>query len=239
MSSTRRPWRLLFASLGVLFAVFALFEFTNLDILVQDTLYDFETGKWLVDARDSLGRAAFYNGPKYLIIALATVLLILALGPAGWRTRAAVDRRGLAVGLLTLALVPALVGFSKARTNVFCPSEIRRYGGDVAYVKVLGRFSNEDRPDRRGRCFPAGHSSGGFALIGLMWLRRSRRWRTGIAALSLVVGWWMGGYQMLKGAHYLSHTLVTMVFALCAALAFRCALPERPEFFTGKRPDGT
>lgn len=229
MSGDPRPLRALFASIAALVAVFALFEFTGADILVQDRFYDFAKGAWLVDAKDPLGRALFYIGPKYLIIAGALVLIVFALGPQRWRDAAGFDRRGAIIALLTLASVPALVGQGKATTNVFCPYEIRRYGGDVAYVKVLERFPEDDRPVRRGRGFPAGHASGGFALIGLLWLRRGRASRAGIVALALGAGWWMGGYQMLKGAHYLSHTVVTMVFALCMALAWRCAFPARRE----------
>jgi membrane-associated PAP2 superfamily phosphatase len=35
------------------------------------------------------------------------------------------------------------------------------------------------------------------------------------------VGWIMGGYQMLKGAHYLSDTLVTMLLAWIIHLLLR------------------
>jgi membrane-associated PAP2 superfamily phosphatase len=38
------------------------------------------------------------------------------------------------------------------------------------------------------------------------------------------VGWIMGGYQMLKGAHYISDTLVTMLLAWIIHLVLRCAL---------------
>jgi membrane-associated PAP2 superfamily phosphatase len=225
MKESARPWRWLIGSLAMLAVSFAFFEFTDTDIVVQDRFLNFATGEWRVDASDPLGRALFYNGPKFLIIAGAVAMLMLASGPAAWREAADVDRRGLALALLTLASVPLLVGAGKATTNVFCPSEIRRYGGDVGYVKVLERFPDDDRPSRKGHGFPAGHSSGGFALFGLLWLRRGRAWRAAVVALAVAVGWWMGAYQMMKGAHYLSHTVFTMLFALCIALAWRCVSP--------------
>lgn len=208
-SSSRTLWPAVLL-LGV---ALAGFELTGFDLAVQDRLYDFGARRWIVDGHEPAGRLYFYNGPKAVIILAGGALLILALGPARWRQRFRFDRRGLWVGFLTLASVPALAGWGKAVTNTFCPSEIRRYGGDAPYVKVFESYPAGDRPERHGRGFPAGHASGGFALMGLAWLRPSAAWRRGAIALGLAVGWWMGGYQMLKGAHYLSHTVTTMLLA--------------------------
>jgi membrane-associated PAP2 superfamily phosphatase len=221
---SRRPAgfdRTLWPAVLVLAGVLALFELTALDLWVQDRLYRFEEQRWVVDAQNPAGRLVFYDGPKVLIIATAVATLTLALGPARWRERWRFGRRDLWVAVLTLVSVPVLAGLGKDATNTFCPSEIRRYGGDVPYVKVFERYPENDRPARRGRGFPAGHASGGFALLGLMWLRRSSAWRLGGLALGLGAGWWMGGYQMLKGAHYLSHTVVTMLLAWIVMLAWR------------------
>lgn len=225
------PWRLdraLLPAVGLLVGTILLFEFTNLDLWVQDHLYDFAAGHWLVDARAPVPRALFYNSPKYVLILLALGLLTFALGPARWRTRWQLERRRLWLVILTLGLVPLIIGQLKANTNVFCPAEIHRYGGDVAYIKAFERHPPELQPDRRGRCFPAGHASGGFALIGLAGLFATRRMQLTGILLSQTLGWWMGGYQMLKGAHYLSHTLVTMILAWIGFLLFARLLRVKP-----------
>ncbi len=216
--------RSLWIALGLLAAVLALFELTDLDLALQDKLYNFETRRWVVDEKDPLGRLVFYNGPKALVWVFALTTLALAAGPARWREKLRVDRRGLWLGVLVIATVPALAGLGKKYTNIFCPSEIRRYGGDVAYAKLCEPYPDDDRPARRGGCFPAGHASGGFALMGLLAVRGTRRWRNGVLALGLGLGWWMGGYQMLKGAHYLSHTLTTMLVAWLVVWLWRRAL---------------
>ncbi len=206
-------WHTLVLPLLALAAVIALFEFTTLDLTIQDWFFDFERGRWLVDRDGAWGRAIFYNGPKIAVWLVGLTALALALGRSAWRDRWQFSRRGLWVLVLTLATLPALAGLGKNFTNVHCPSEIRRYGGSTAYVALCASFPADDIPATRGHCFPAGHASGGFALMALALLRPSRRWfRTGIFA-GLALGWWMGGYQMLKGAHYLSHTLVTMTLA--------------------------
>jgi membrane-associated PAP2 superfamily phosphatase len=213
--------RTLWPAVLALVAVIILFELTELDLGLQDHFYDADARRWVVDADNAAGRLVFYNGPKILIIITAITVLTFAAGPASWRDKAGFARRDLWVAVLTLVTVPALAGIGKNTTNTFCPSEIRRYGGDVPYIKLCEPYPADDRPARKGHCFPAGHASGGFALLGLMWLRRSRAWQLGGLALGLGAGWWMGGYQMLKGAHYLSHTLTTMLLAWIVMLAWR------------------
>lgn len=211
-------------ALAALAGVFLLFEFTPLDLAMQDHLYDFEKARWWVDAKNVLGRTLFYTGPKAVIILLGLVLLALAAGPVAWRARfnfAEPARANLYVAFLTLASVPALIGQLKAVTNVFCPSEIRAYGGDVPYVRVLECYPASDRPSRRGRCFPAGHASGGFALLGLAGLARTKRARTIAIASALGTGGAMGFYQMAKGSHYLSHTVITALIAWIFFLGWR------------------
>lgn len=220
----QRADRSLWPAVLLLVAVVALFEFTPLDLRLQDHFYDFDSHRWIVDARNPAGRVWFYTGPKAVIIALGATLLVLALGPGRWRERARLDRRDLLVAVLVLGTGPALVGLGKNVTNVFCPSEIRRYGGSAPYVALCSPYPEDDRPASRGHCFPAGHASGGFALLGLAWLRRTRRAWWGGLALGLGVGWAMGLYQMLKGAHYLSHTLVTMLLTWIVVLAWRRVL---------------
>lgn len=191
----------------------ALFEVTDLDLALQDRFYDFSAGAWIVDGREPVGRLVFYSGPKLLVIALGVALLVLISGPARWRDHLSLERRALAVAVLTLTTVPLLAGLGKRMTNTFCPSEVRRYGGEFPYVKLLEAYPAEDLPATRGHCFPAGHASGGFALVGILWLRASRRWRLAAIATAAALGLIMGGYQMLKGAHYLSHTIATLLLA--------------------------
>lgn len=228
--------RTLGGALLALAGALVLFEVTDLDLIVQDRLYDFAQGRWWVDAQAAGPRLWFYDGPKIVLILFAVSVLAWALGPERWRARLpAGSRRDLLVLLATLASGPALVGLGKATTDVFCPSEVRRYGGDVAYVKLCGTFAEGDRPARRGHCFPAGHASGGFALVALAGLARTRRGRALGLAVGLVAGSWMGGYQMAKGAHYLSHTLVTLLISWILFLVWRRVLRARGASADGEK----
>ena len=216
----------LWPAVAVLLGVLLLAEFTPLDLWVQDACFDFATGQWRVDENASLPKALFYTGPKAVLIAFGLACIALLLGPAGWRRRLGLAhrRRELAAVIVCLGLGPYLTGVAKANTNMFCPYELTRYGGDVPYVKLFERFPEDARPERRGVCFPAGHASGGFALLALSGLAATRRGRLLGIAIGLAVGPWMGIYQMLKGAHYLRHTLITLVLMWLLFLACRAAL---------------
>lgn len=228
MTLLARSDRVLWLAVFLLGIVFALFELTNLDLWLQDHFYNFETHRWVVDEKEPLGRLIFYNGPKVFVWIVALTTLAFAIGPTRWRERFEFNRRGLWLAVLVIATVPALAGLGKKYTNIFCPSEIRRYGGDVAYAKLCEPYPANDQPARRGGCFPAGHASGGFAFLGLIGVRTGRRWRNAVIGLALSLGWWMGTYQMLKGAHYLSHTVTTMLIAWIVVLLWQRILKISP-----------
>ncbi|HSI07790.1 MAG TPA: phosphatase PAP2 family protein [Rariglobus sp.] len=236
MKTVRPPFtidRTWWLALIALAAVLAVFEATRLDLWVQDHFYDFQAHAWLVDDEGFWGRVFFYKGPKILIIIFAIGLLVLALGRTRWRKRLSrppVRRRDLFVVVAVLATAPALIALGKATTNVFFPSQIRRYGGFAPYVRTFEAYPQNDRPAKPGRGFPAGHASGGFALLSLAGLARTRRGRWLGLLMGLSVGTLMGGYQMLKGAHYLSHTLVTALVCWLVFLGWRRVLGANDDF---------
>lgn len=62
-----------------------------------------------------------------------------------------------------------------------------------------------------GHCFPGGHALSGFALlVGYFIYRTTRPKRAYFFILAaLILGFTMGWGQMMRGAHFLSHTLWT------------------------------
>lgn len=209
----------------MLAAAVAVGEATSLDFAVQDRLHDPATHAWPVDALSPVPRLVFYDGPKAAIIALGAGLLVLLAGPARWRARVGVDRARLVAAIAVMAVVPTLVGFLKARSDVFCPTQLVRYGGTQERRVPFTPRPEAEEHARRGHCWPAGHASGGFALVGLALLARTDRRQRLTLAATLAVGWTMGAYQILKGAHFLSHTLVTMMIACLLAAVVARALP--------------
>lgn len=222
----RRHARALTWTLAALAVSLVVFELTPVDVALQDHLWSPERG-WWVDPKSAVWKTACYHVPKALVIAIGVGCIALLVGPPRWRERIGVERRALGVAVLTLATLPLLAAAGKALLRVHCPYELRQYGGAEPYVKLCGCHSADDPPKKPGGCFPAGHASGGFGLLGLSALARDPRRRRAIVVLALAVGWWMGGYQMLRGAHFLSHTTTTMLLGFVVFAAWSLALEPR------------
>lgn len=198
---------------------------TDLDMFVQRHWYDVVQGLWLIDARQhETWRWLFYDGMKtgVAVVGVLSVMLFIA----GWVRRRKVWMR---VGLLmafSCAATPLLVSVLKAVTGIYCPKQLEVFGGTAPYRHILMIFSSSSG----GRCFPGGHASGGFALTILFFCCSGRR--AGFSALFITagIGWIMGLYQMMRGEHFLSHTVVSMLLAwqmnlLLVLLVDRVLLP--------------
>jgi membrane-associated PAP2 superfamily phosphatase len=208
----RRTVARIATTLLALGAAIVVFGKTGLDVWLQDNFFDFTTGRWRVNRDATLPRLLFYDGPKVLIIILAAAVLAYLLCPSAWRPRwlhLPWERPQLWLLLLSLAVVPITITTWRGSSSHHCPWALTRYGGSHPYHRLLDPPPVEPKPNC-GRCFPAGHASGGFALMSLAFVLR-RRW-LGLG-VGLFFGWMMGIYQMLKGAHFLSHTVVSMIGA--------------------------
>ena len=216
----RKMDRTFWPSIVLLVIVFLVCEATGIDLWVQDHFYNFATRSWLVDAASPIPRLIFYTGSKACVWVIGLALLAASIFYRKIPSLK-IPRRDLWIAVLTIATAPALVGLGKATTNTFTPAQIRRFGGSEPYVKVVQHYPAADYPLKRGRGFPAGHASGGFALFALAGLSSSKRGRVIGISIGLVFGTAMGAYQMFKGAHYLSHTLVTALLCWIVFLGWR------------------
>jgi len=210
---------------GALLAIVAVTQLTTIDIWLSDRAYDFNQGSWAIDHSSSMWRPILYDGPKALIILFALTLIASIIRPA-WRQRLRLSRREAIFLLLCLAAVPASVGFIRNHSGVSCPRALQRYGGPIedTFGQVgPSTFLQDARP---GGCWPSAHASGGFALLCLAFLGRSRLARFQFLVFGLSVGAAMGAYQVLRGAHFASHILVTLIVALALIQALRSIVPE-------------
>jgi len=197
---------------GLLLALtLVAFETTSLDLYVQDRLYDPVRG-WLIDRDAPVPKLIFYEGPKVIIGVIGAFLIVCIAAPASRSAKLPLSRREAAFLLVCVGLIPLTAGTLKKTTGVFGPWKISRYGGEQPYRTMMESLPHVEG-QARGRGFPAAHCSGAFALMGLYFVGKARKARRWGLACGLAAGWMVGIYQMLKGVHYLSHTVVTMILA--------------------------
>jgi len=221
--------RHLIVSVVLLFVVVLGLENTGLDMAFQHLLY--RNGAWLVDSAQPVIRFVFYDAPKKLLVLYAIlILLVLVLSFVIKPLRRFRTRNNLFI-LLCLLLVPAVVGLGKKETHVHCPYQLQEFGGNVPYVTLF----EANKYETPGRCFPAGHASGGFALLLFVLIAATRRQQMAALAGAMALGWAMGGYQMVNGRHFLSHTLTTILLAWVVILLVHLALFGR-RYYSGSNP---
>jgi len=203
------------------------FEYTNLDLLVQDQLFDFDAGTWLLSSKEPISRFLLYDGIRvtYIIgaLGLTAALLFLRKAPA-----IKTLKQGLLIVCISLYLVPLTVNVLKASTDIPCPRDLVHYGGDYPYVTITSGYPADFQGEPNAECYPAGHASGGFALLSLFFVFKNQRRRRIAIASVLILSWTVGNYKSIIGDHFISHTFVTMLLAWLLVLL--TALFINPKF---------
>ncbi|MBX3603635.1 MAG: phosphatase PAP2 family protein [Piscinibacter sp.] len=157
-------------------------------------------------------------------------LLLALLAWDAWRPWVAGPTRRqrvywLGVVALSMLLVPAY----KRISTTSCPWDLAPFGGRVPYVPhwLPGVVDGG-----AGHCFPSGHAVAAFAFIGLYYLWRPYRPHAARRFLAwlLAAGTLFGVAQLVRGAHFASHTLWSAW--LCWVIAL---LAERLESATHRR----
>lgn len=191
----------------ILFILYGLGDyFYQVDDHIQDLLY--RNGHWVLEDPDNRYRLFFYYGIKTGIYFLTISILIYFI--FNFKKFSKLFKVRFFTFFLCMIFIPlSVVGF-KNITHIDCPYDLDSYGGKNTTCHIF-RSCEQSWSDRKGLCFPAGHASGGFALIALRLIFQRKKLMTFIGVL---VGFMMGIYQMLRGAHFLGHTLTTFFISL-------------------------
>jgi membrane-associated PAP2 superfamily phosphatase len=203
-------------------ALLLTFETTRLDLLLAAPLFDPASGEFPL-RRHWLLNTVMHDQIKQ--IATLCALVMLAACAQGMRGRLAwLPPRSARLGAIGMLLIPAATSTLKHLTNRHCPWDVVEFGGFAPYVGLLQLPAGDIAP---GACFPAGHASLGFLwLIWAVALRATNLRAARIAgALAAVSGLLLGVGQMLRGAHFLSHTLWSLWLAWAICIALAAALP--------------
>lgn len=205
-----------------------LFQIFSWDLQVQDMIYHSRWfgssgNTWPIHKDNALPRNIFYRGMKisvFIISGITLAIFLLSFAPKLYHHLIHYRRKCLFL-LICLALIPTATALSKKWTHVHCPWDLQRYGAHEVYIKTLEYYPSGQKPLKEGRCFPAGHASGGFSLMAFYFIFSTPVLQIAALLFGLAYGWVMGSYQMLVGAHFLSHTIFVMLLAWWIILCFR------------------
>jgi len=127
-------------------------------------------------------------------------------------------RKGAAYLLVGTLISPAIVAVIKGCTHIYMPSTLEIFGGDKPHIRL---FDAVPPGLPVGHAFPGAHSSSGFAFLSLYFLLSfyNPKYRQYGLAFGLGLGALFSITQELRGEHFLSHDLFSLVICWYAAWA--------------------
>jgi membrane-associated PAP2 superfamily phosphatase len=194
--------------------VLASLERTGVDLWLADRWYAFEGYHWALRNHWLVNQVIHRDG-KELLAGLGLALAI-TLAASYRLPRLQNWRRPIAYLLTCMVVLPALIAGFKHFSSAPCPWDLVRYGGGLPYHHSLSYFFGAAGT---GHCFPAGHASGGFALLALYFATYFYARYPAIYLLpGLLIGFTFAFGQEARGAHFISHDLWTLSLCWFGAL---------------------
>lgn len=196
----------------------ALIHYSNLDLKFQSLFFISEGNQWLVSRDDLELKFWFYKLPKYLIATYGVCMIL-------WLSKLRLDNHNIELQkkllflILVLISTPLVVAILKHYSPIYCPNFAKEFGGGDFYISPLDIFNYDIFFNNMGKCSPAGHASGGFALISLYFAMPRKYLKLFSLSFSLLLGSIMGLYQIAKGTHYLSDTIITLSIAYLVCIS--------------------
>ncbi len=220
-------------------AVALVLAATGIDHVIQGVFYDASLGTFPARAWPWL-EIVGHRLAKSLV--WLVWLLLLATTIASYRIDALAPHRAvLWATTAAMAAGPALVSTLKLFTGPRCPWDLKAFGGQAdAATSLLTSMAEA------GRCFPSGHSAGGFSLFAVYFagiaLGDARIRRIGLWT-ALAGGVLFSAVRMVQGAHFMSHALWSGVADWTVALLIFSLLgrgaPATPMPHHSGQPAGT
>jgi membrane-associated PAP2 superfamily phosphatase len=202
-------------------------HYNDLDIKFQSLFFNFESKSWLINKDDQELKFFLYRLPKYLIVTYGVSLIIYWIKLFLNKQDRDIQKKIIFL-ILSLLFTPLTVSLLKHYSPINCPYHIREFYGCCLHISPLDVFKSGVFFAHAGKCFPAGHASGGFALISLYFVAPQAKKHLALC-FSLALGSIMGLYQIAKGAHYLSDTIFTLAIAYIVSISLEKIILKHQE----------
>lgn len=192
---------------------------SNFDLIASGWFYDAATHRFPL--RNEWLLVLLHEGEKWL--AVGTTLGLILIWSFSFRASdnsrvffASV--RSFAAFTVAVALLAAgAVALVKGLSAHSCPWHLALFGGTADFFRIGDALPFHPGS---GRCLPSGHGSVAFMWIGAVYA--SSRWlpqyTKRLIMLVVMLGVVAGGVQIVRGAHFLSHILLSA--ALCWSIAW-------------------
>ena len=195
--------------IAVLIGCALFIEFIGLDYFLAKKLYLLEGGEWSL-------RNNFWT-KEILHEQIKNIIVLLYL--AGWlfffyiKGKNSTQDKFLLLAFINVLLIAIVIGALKTTSNVSCPWSIADFGGQYEYYGITRSFFiDEDL----GNCFPGGHVTNAYAFLGFYFYVKLfyKEYSKPLLALILIIGLVLDITQQLRGAHFFSHGIWSMIIAL-------------------------
>ena len=196
-----------------------LFEYSGFDVWYIAHFYDAQSGSW--PFRDHwLFDTVIHDWGRYFNIG-AGLLWLVFFSLSFWLKPLKKYQKIMVYFLVSAAAGPLIVGAGKHSTHIYTPWDLEIFSGTRPYIRL---FDSVPDGSLIGQAFPAGHASGGYAYFSLYFslLHLRSPYRIYGLLFGLGLGLVFGIGQQVRGAHFPSHDLFTMVICWYAAMIFYC-----------------
>lgn len=210
----------IFGSSLLCFILAIIFHQTQVDVWLAKLFYAGEA-KWTY--QDSFWtETILHKGGMKLIIAGFSFFILKFIYDLSRKKLTREQKVEKVYFLLTYIFTVTIIGVLKKQTTLPCPWHVKEFDGPRDFQAIWTLF-NPLYP--KGNCFPAGHASAGYALFAL-YFAKSLYQRSSLQYLlpGLVLGLIFGISQQFRGAHFLSHDLITVTLCLLLPLTVTYSL---------------
>ncbi|MBW6520304.1 MAG: phosphatase PAP2 family protein [Desulfoarculaceae bacterium] len=192
-----------------------MLEYTGLDLALVMPFYDPSLKVWPYNSHWLTSDILHSGGRDFVEVVGVLILMVFILSFFVDRLKS--YRKGSGYLLLACLLGLALVAIGKGVTHIYSPWDLRIFGGSQPYIRL---FDPVPEGAVVGHAFPAGHSSGGFAFFSLYFLAKEYKPHLRMYGLliALAIGFTFGFGQQMRGAHFFSHDLFSLVICWYASL---------------------
>lgn len=194
----------------LLLAVLA--EYAGIDLWLSAHFYDPRSHLWPLK-HYWLTAGVLHVGGQYLdkAVGLAWVVVFVS---SFYNQQVHPFRKVLFFFLCAAGAGPLVVGLLKHLTHIYTPWDLQLFHGSHPYIRL---FDPVPVGATIGSAFPAGHASGGYAFMCLYFV--FLRYKPAYRFHGLFLGFIYGFGQQLRGAHFLSHDIFSLVICWYASLA--------------------